>query len=187
MQGKFRDSQKNNLGAFSKSELLFQKFFLSKRVFGWIVGVSTFLMLSNLRWQSEWQRVGLVRQVIDIVSKKRTPLKVSLKPTYGYAASKIEKQIWISLYKCVINIVNKCMLCSWTEQFFRSVPTVDLGKCLEGSIINHSNFACRHNVPMYNHMQNLCKNIMAAFFENEWPQYYTIYYTQNDGNTENDD
>ena len=101
MQGKFRDSQKNNLGAFSKSELLFQKFFLSKRVFGWIVGVSTFLMLSNLRWQSEWQRVGLVRQVIDIVSKKRTPLKVSLKPTYGYAASKIDKQIRISLYKCV--------------------------------------------------------------------------------------
>ena len=26
-----------------------RSFFLSKRVFGWIVGVSTFLMLSNLR------------------------------------------------------------------------------------------------------------------------------------------
>ena len=57
------------------------------------------------------------------------------------------------------------MLSSWTEQFFRSVPTVDLGKCLEGSIINHSNFACRHNVLIYNHMQNLCKNIMAVFLK----------------------
>ena len=27
----------------------------------------------------------------------------------------------------------------------------------------------------------------GSFSENEWPQYYTIYYTQNDGNTENDD
>ena len=51
------------------------------------------------------------------------------------------------------------------NNFFRSVPTVDLGKCLEGSIINHSNFACRHNVLIYNHMQNLCKNIMAVFLK----------------------
>ena len=42
---------------------------------------------------------------------------------------------------------------------------MDLGKCLEGSIINHSNFACRHNVLIYNHMQNLCKNIMAVFLK----------------------
>ena len=45
MQGKFL---KNIIfRTFSKSELLCKNVFLSKRVFGWIVGVSTFLMMTG--------------------------------------------------------------------------------------------------------------------------------------------